>query len=81
MIHQTEPISTACTQSAEERMRSITAPDTIEAAVQENSRKAAQNTPVIRSAAFGPIVSAQGRLPEPISWSSPPKKGNIGKAQ
>jgi len=30
-------------------MRSITEPDTIEAAVHENSKNAAQNTPVMRS--------------------------------
>jgi hypothetical protein len=45
MIQVNEPMTTARIQKALGRIRSITAPDTIEAAVQENSRKAAQNTP------------------------------------
>jgi hypothetical protein len=49
MIHITEPIRTARIQNAPDRMRSITAPETIEAAVHENSRKAAQNTPLRRA--------------------------------
>jgi len=81
MIQNTEPIITACTHRAEERIRSITAPDTIEAAVQENSRNAAQNTPVIRSDRLVPMFCDQGRFAAPASWFSPPKNGKLGKAQ
>ncbi len=49
MIQVTEPTRTARSQKAPERMRSITEPETIEAAVQENSRKAAQKTPLMRA--------------------------------
>jgi NitT/TauT family transport system substrate-binding protein len=49
MIQVTEPIMTATIQKAAARIRSITAPETIEAAVQENSKNAAQNTPLIRA--------------------------------
>ena len=48
MIQQTEPISTAMNQKAPERMRSMTAPEMIDAVVIENSRNAAQNTPLRR---------------------------------
>ena len=60
MIQKTEPISTACTQSAEDRIRSITAPETIEAAVQVKSRKAAQMTPLMRSARLVPMRLLHG---------------------
>ena len=69
MIQNTEPIPTARIQKPEDLMRSMTEPDTIEAAVQENSRKAAQNTPLIRaqpppSSSFppmwAPMTSLQG---------------------
>ena len=52
MIQKTDPIATARIQNPPERMRSITEPDTMEAAVQENSRKAAQNTPLMRAQPF-----------------------------
>ena len=52
MIHHTEPMLTARIQKPEDLMRSMTEPDTIEAAVQENSRNAAQNTPLIRAQPF-----------------------------
>ena len=48
MIQVNEPITTARIQKAVLRMRSMTAPETIDAAVHENSRKAAQKTPLIR---------------------------------
>ena len=81
MIHQTEPIKTACTHKADERIRSITEPDTIDAAVQENNKNAAQNTPVIRSLAFVPMFSDQGAFALPAAISKPPKSGKFGKAQ
>ena len=60
----------------------MTEPDTIEAAVQENSRNAAQNTPVMRSPMCAPIVSAQGVLAAPASRFNPPViPGPLGKAQ
>jgi hypothetical protein len=49
MIQVTEPTMTATSQKAPERMRSMMEPDTMEAVVQENSRKAAQNTPLRRA--------------------------------
>ena len=49
MIQVNEPITTARIQKAEGRMRSMVAPETIDAAVHENSRKAAQNTPLMRA--------------------------------
>ena len=49
MIQVNEPITTARIQKAEGRMRSMVAPETIEAAVHEKSRKAAQNTPLMRA--------------------------------
>jgi hypothetical protein len=45
----TEPSITATSQNAPERMRSMMEPETIEAVVQEKSRKAAQNTPFSRA--------------------------------
>ena len=63
-------------------MRSITEPDTIEAAVHENSRNAAQNTPVMRSPMWAPIVSAQGVFAAPASKFTPPViHGPFGNAQ
>ena len=47
MIHQTDPIIIACNHKADDLIRSITEPETIDAAVHENNRKAAQKTPVI----------------------------------
>ena len=49
MIQVNEPTRTAMTQKAPGRIRSMTAPETIEAAVHENSRNAAQNTPFRRA--------------------------------
>ncbi len=72
MIQVNDPITTARIQKAEGRMRSMTAPETIEAAVQENSRNAAQNTPLMR--AQKPLPShavAHGRAviaPAPPRW-------------
>ena len=82
MIQATDPITTARIQNAPELIRSITEPETIDAAVQENSRKAAQNTPVMRSPAFGPMVSDQGVFAAAVSRSSPPViQGPFGMAQ
>ena len=58
MIQNTEPISTARMQNAEVRMRSMTAPETMEAAVHENSRNAAQNTPLMRAHHMSSAVMA-----------------------
>jgi hypothetical protein len=49
MIQVTEPSITAMIQKAPERTRSMIEPETIEAVVQENNRKAAQNTPFNRA--------------------------------
>ena len=63
-------------------MRSMTEPETMEAAVQENSRKAAQNTPVMRSPVFGPMVSDHGVLAAAAAVSRPPvMNGPFGMAQ
>ena len=61
-------------------MRSITDPETIEAAVQENSRKAAQNTPVMRSERLVAMVGELAALAEP-STSPPLIQGPFGNAQ
>ena len=42
------------------RMRSITEPDMIDPVVQENSTKAAQNTPLMLSPRFGPMEPSHG---------------------
>ena len=82
MIHVTEPIITAMIQKAPDRMRSMTAPETIDAAVQENSRKAAQKTPVMRSERSVAIVGDVGRFAAAPSSSRPPvMNGPLGKAQ
>jgi hypothetical protein len=39
MVHQTEPIIPACNHNALDLIRSMTDPETIEAAVHENSKK------------------------------------------
>ncbi len=49
MIHHTEPMPTARIQKPVDLMRSITEPETMEAAVHENSRNAAQKTPLMRA--------------------------------
>jgi hypothetical protein len=49
MIQVTEPSMTAISQKAPDLTRSISAPETIDAVVQENSRNAAQNTPFSRA--------------------------------
>jgi hypothetical protein len=62
MIQVTEPIMTAMIQKAPDWMRSMTEPDTIEAAVHENRRNAAQNTPVMRSSRLVAMVGDHGAL-------------------
>ena len=49
MIQVTEPSMTAISQKAPDLTRSMIEPETIEAVVQENSRNAAQNTPLRRA--------------------------------
>ena len=65
MTQVTEPTSTARNQKDIERTRSITAPETIEAAVHENSRKAAQKTPLMRAQPMvsSPVSAAVAGLP------------------
>ena len=73
MIQVKDPTSTAISQNAAERMRSITAPETIEAAVQENRRNAAQNTPLIRAQkalSSAVVVSVKGGPPRWVPISS-----------
>ena len=55
MIQNTDPMATAMIRKALVLVRSMTAPEMIDAAVHENSRNAAQKTPVMRSARLGPI--------------------------
>ena len=82
MIQVTEPIITAMIQNAPDLMRSMTAPETIDAAVHENSRKAAQKTPVMRSPRLVAMVSDVGRFAAPASRLSPPvMNGPLGNAQ
>ena len=88
MIQNTDPIATARIQNAPERIRSITEPDTMDAAVQENSRKAAQKTPLMRAQAApsspapmcAPITSLHG-----TAWGASTKPpiipGPLGNAQ
>ena len=62
--------------------RAELAADTIDAAVQENSRNAAQNTPVIRSARLVPMVGEVGPFGAAASVSSGPViHGPFGNAQ
>src|SRR5262247_1629066 len=49
MIQVTDPSMTAISQNAPDFTRSMIEPETIEAVVQENSRKAPQNTPLRRA--------------------------------
>ena len=60
--------------------RSITAPETIDAVVHENSRKAAQKTPKMWSCIFGPISAAQGRA-HGASENPPEANGTLGRAK
>ena len=69
-------------------MRSITDPETIEAAVHENRRKAAQNTPLIRAQPSGsPAPPMWGPMSwlQAVAWgasTSPPvMPGPLGRAQ
>ena len=82
MIQANEPITTARIQNAPELIRSITDPETMDAAVQENSKNAAQKTPVIRSPILVPMVCDHAVLAAPASSSRPPvMKGPFGNAQ
>ena len=89
MIQNTEPMATARIQNAPERIRSITEPDTMDAAVHEKSRNAAQNTPLMRAHPFSasaappmcaPITSLQG-----TAWGAstrpPVNPGPLGNAK
>ena len=88
MTQNTEPMRMAKIQKAEERMRSMTEPETIEAAVQENSRNAAQNTPLSRAQPpgspappiCGPISSLQATACG-ASTRPPMMPGPFGKAK
>ena len=96
MIHQTEPIPTARIQKPVDLMRSITEPETMDAAVQENSRKAAQKTPLIRAQPAvsspvnasetgappmcGPMSSLQGSAQSAVS-TPPVMPGPLGNAK
>jgi hypothetical protein len=68
-IHTTEPSITARIKKAERRTRSMSAPDMIDAVVQENSRKARKKTRLTWSWRFGPMPSLQGAV-------RPQKPGN-----
>lgn len=60
MIQVTEPTRTTTSRNAWVLMRSMTAPETMDAVVHENSRKAAQKTPLMRAQN---MVSSGVRLP------------------
>ena len=78
-------------------IRSITAPETIEAVVQEKSRNAAQNTPLMRAqkAVSSAVRLSVCTLTEPPIWApissdhgtangasmNPPMSGKWGKAK
>ena len=89
MIQNTEPMPTARIQNPDDLMRSMTEPDTIEAAVHEKSRNAAQNTPLIRAQPFSrssappmwaPITSLQATACG-ASTSPPMIPGPLGNAK
>src|SRR5687768_18436193 len=65
MIQVTDPTITAMIQNALDLTRSMSEPETIEAVVQENSRKAAQNTPFNRAqrAVSASVMSVPAGLP------------------
>jgi len=81
MIQKNEPIHTDKIQYAEGRIRSIHAPDTMDAAVHENNRNAAQKTPVIRSLRSVAMFGDHGVLAAPASQFIEPITGKCGKAQ
>ena len=96
MIQVHEPTSTAMIQNEPDRIRSITDPEMIDAAVHENSRKAAQNTPLMRAqpavssavsqACEGapPIcapISSLSAVAQGASSSGPTIHGPFGKAK
>jgi hypothetical protein len=60
MDQKTDPIAIANIPNAKVVILSITAPETIEAAVHENSKNAAQNTPVMWSFKFTAMISLVG---------------------
>jgi hypothetical protein len=62
-IHTTEPSRLARIRYADRRTRSSSAPDMIEAVVQENSRKARKKMRLMLLARLGPNVSDQGMPP------------------
>ncbi|MNC27714.1 hypothetical protein D3C75_758980 [compost metagenome] len=61
-IHTTEPRMIARTMKALIRVRSMIAPDMIEAVVAANSTNAAQKMPVALSCTLGPMLELHGRL-------------------
>ena len=61
IVQKTEPIAIAKIPNAKVVILSITAPETIEAAVHENNKNAAQNTPLIWSPKLTAIRSLFGR--------------------
>ena len=65
MIQVTDPSMTAIIQNAPDFTRSMIEPETIEAVVQENSRKAPQNTPLRRAhrAVSAGVISGLTGLP------------------
>src|SRR3990172_9011198 len=70
MNHVTLPKSTAMIKNAPVRMRSMQAPETIEAAVQEKRRNAAQNTPLMRDQNWtSPSLKSSGWVLIPPMWA------------
>ena len=75
-----EPIRTAKMRNAPVLIRSITAPETIEAVVHEKSRNAAQNTPRMRSCMCAPMNSSHGSAND-ASENPPEANGTLGNAK
>src|SRR5919201_6046175 len=63
-IQMTEPRIDPSTRYADNRTRSMSAPERIDAVVHEKRRKAAQKTPEMWSVRFGPKLAAHGYVVE-----------------
>ena len=62
MIQTTEPSTTPRNRKADSRTRSISAPDMIDAVVQEKRRNARKNTMLTWSWRFGPMPELHGAV-------------------
>src|SRR5215212_709352 len=78
-IQTTEPRKAASSRYAERRTRSSSAPDMIEAVVQENSRNARKKIRLMLLVRFGPNVSLQGMPPWQAAAVKSLEFGPIGR--